>query len=277
MNSKTSLLRIGLGVQALMMLAFVSVGGSAVGQNNWTVPTGETMTIPGATIADYDILWFYADPGMCGCCEVQSEEPSFYMEYLENPQVMHDGGSIDSLTTVSRGTSAPTLYNGMARHCFSVSSSYDTPWVRFDIRISGVPSQGVKLRCDETTLYGGFNTSVTDYNFLEISNTLSPYTSAPLTQEINGTVTAINTVPDPDVVVIDRATFPLPIAAGSRLDINIHSAAGNGAFGTVRLCHDGPLGSINAVVSQYNIVSGPLDFAPVAQEKLLTRAQLRGH
>ena len=129
--------------------------------------------------------------------------------------------------------------------------------------------------CDETTLYAGFNTSVTDFNFLELTNLLDTGTTSGGSRDLTAIVTAVNTVPNPDVTVINGESFTVPV--GSRTDVDIHSRSGPGAFGPVKICHNGAPGSLKAVVSQYNITStAPFDFAPVSQEVAVTRGAIAG-
>ena len=96
-----------------------------------------------------------------------------------------------------------------------------------------------RLDCVETTLYGGYNTNVNDFNFLELTNT----TNATIT----GTVTAVNF---DGTTVIDNQAFS--VDASRRIDIDLHTAAGADKFGLVRVTHDGPAGALQGYVSQYS-------------------------
>jgi len=96
----------------------------------------------------------------------------------------------------------------------------------------------IRPECLETTLYGGYNTNVNDFNFLEITNISN--------QDIVVKVTAVNF---DGTVVINGLTQTVP--AGRRVDIDVHSAAGNNVFGGIMVTHDGPYGALQANVSQY--------------------------
>jgi hypothetical protein len=147
--------------------------------------------------------------------------------------------------------------------CFNVSNSDENSRNRviFDIFAGNAAgtstvTEDVIMNCRETTLLGGFNTSVTDFNFLELTNSLNSNNGT-----ITGTVVARNAISDTEILNVGFTINP-----GDRSDIDIHSAAGPGAFGPVFVCHDGPPNSVVAVMSQYNITSqAPLEFEPVAQ------------
>lgn len=95
-----------------------------------------------------------------------------------------------------------------------------------------------RVECLETSLFGGYNTNVNDFNFLEITNTTGAV--------INGTVTARNF---DGTVVIDK--LPFSVGAENRIDVDVHTAAGADKFGFIKVNHDGPFGALQASVSQY--------------------------
>ncbi len=94
-----------------------------------------------------------------------------------------------------------------------------------------------RIKCFETTLYGGFNTNANPFNFLEITN----QTGA----AISGKVRAINF----DGTEALNTTFS--VAANSRFDINIHGSVGSNKYGTLVVTHDGPHGALQSNLSQY--------------------------
>lgn len=96
-----------------------------------------------------------------------------------------------------------------------------------------------RLDCVETTLYGGYNTNVNDFNFLELLNTTN--------STITGTITAVNF---DGTVVINAQAFT--VTANNRADVDIHTAAGADRFGLIRVSHNGPPGALQASVSQYS-------------------------
>lgn len=113
-----------------------------------------------------------------------------------------------------------------------------------------------RIDCIETTLYGGYNTSISEFNFLEVLNTT------------NTTITAAITATNADgTVVINQRIFS--VAPNRRADIDLHTAAGPGKFGLLQLVHNGPYGALQAYVSQYE---GPLsNFALTASLALRPR------
>lgn len=89
----------------------------------------------------------------------------------------------------------------------------------------------------ETSLYGGYNTNASPYNFLELSNTTNA--------TVSGRVRGYNY----DGTATVDATFS--IEANRRYDIDVHSAAGPNKYGLLVVTHDGPYGALQGAVSQY--------------------------
>jgi hypothetical protein len=179
---------------------------------------------------------------------------------------------IDSLIITDRGGDHPLIsppgdQQGGGRKCFYYEDpevEYTT--IRFQLSsLNNINYGNTYGHCTDTTLYGGFNTSVTDFNFIEISNVLKSNSIS--TGVITGKIVAIDSISD--TIIIDRE---FTIQAGSRTDVDIHSISGPGKFGQVIIYHDGPPGSLQAVSSQYRIVTqNPLDFKPVSQQQFETR------
>lgn len=179
-----------------------------------------------------------------------------------------------TFTGRDRGDSTPPIYSpsipsftGLARKCFFVAgnpSNISNNRVRATITFStGTTAGQTELRLHDTTLIGSFNTSVTDFNFLELTNTLTPTNRD--NGVISGTIKTKNVITD--AVVFSRAFSVNP---GDRLDVNIHDAVGPRVFGIITVTHNGPNGSLKGYVSQYNIVTtNPLDFEPVVNQQML--------
>jgi len=131
-------------------------------------------------------------------------------------------------------------------------------------------AQPVAVLCEETSLVGGFNTSATDFNFLEISATAE---TGGTSQNIQGMVVLDTTIAQ------EQVTVPFSIEFGGdtmvRRDFAIRDLIGGRAdFGQVRVLHNAAPGVIKAKVTQYKIVSQqPLDFVPVLQEVLVRRVE----
>lgn len=179
-------------------------------------------------------------------------------------------GSVD-LTVAERGFSDPILpflsgnpNPARARVCFSsLPNSIGFVSLQMLVSVSGEggSASDVRVLCEETSLFGGYNLSVTNFNFLELTNT----TSESISGEIRGTNSVTN----------EAFTRDFTVAALARTDIAIHELV-SGGFGPVVITHDGAPGSLRAITSQYRIVStDPLNFQPVKQDDFKTRAQLR--
>lgn len=100
-------------------------------------------------------------------------------------------------------------------------------------------SAKARVDCVETTLYGGYNTNVNDFNFLEITNTTN--------STISGSITATNS---DGTVVINKQ--PFSVQSNRRADVDIHTPAGANKFGLIQIVHNGPYGALQAYVSQYD-------------------------
>lgn len=133
---------------------------------------------------------------------------------------------------------------------------------RIEIEGAAVGGESVLIRCYETTLFGGFNTNVNDFNFLELTNIG------------NATITArVSAIEFDDTVALNNAEFAVP--AGQRVDVSLHDFAGMNKFGFVRVTHDAPLGTLNGAVSQY--FGTVEDFRLGGSQQLKHRLNRRGH
>jgi hypothetical protein len=203
------------------------------------------------------------------CCQVQSVTAQGAVKFGEDFLL----SNVSFLRLRNRGADHPILSlvqneQGQGRKCFY----YEDPQVNATTILFLLTSfnntnfGNTYAHCTETTLYGGFNTSVTDFNFVEISNLLT--TTNLSNGVIIGKIVATDSITNQ--VLLDRE---FTINPEDRIDIDIHSVTGAGKFGPIIIYHDGPPGSLRAVTSQYRIVSqNPLDFEPVAQQKFTVRA-----
>lgn len=231
---------------------------------DFQVPAGTSQKI--ATVNDNDNVNMTFQFGRSYCCEGWTENAIQPFTFSR----VKDNAGITLPSAVARGLASPILGNGLdtsralSRFCFTgelAPSGDDSQIARCEVDLT-VPRNNVTFRTYETTLVGGFNTSVTDFNFLEITNTLN----ANINDDgvVSGRVIARNALTD---TVVLNTTFE--VNPGDRIDINLHEPAGAGVFGPLEITHDAPLGALQATVSQYRIVStAPLDFEPVAQTVL---------
>jgi len=122
---------------------------------------------------------------------------------------------------------------------------------------SGVSGgEPARFTCEETTLYGSFNTFVNSFNFLEITNTS------------NGVAEVLVYTRDYSGRVVSEWDT---ISAYSRKDIDIHSLVGPNKYGWIALGHNMPSGSVTARLSQYRMTGSSMELS--VSEELKTRAR----
>ena len=157
------------------------------------------------------------------------------------------------------------------RRCWHEDPDLPAPSVR-RLVMTQLPSanQVIDVLCEETTLVGGFNTVVTDFNFLELSATSR---GGEETSTIRGYIILKTTIGGQSI----KLPFTLDFNGKSRIrvDISLHDAINNARdFGQVIVIHNAAPGVLKARVSQYRIVTlNPLDFEPVLQEVLVPRVE----
>ncbi len=152
------------------------------------------------------------------------------------------GTTVASVTgpsgSVNRSRTTPDMTNNaFGRFCYIPSQDGNQGLTASGISPTGMATE-IEMKCVETSLYGGFNTSVNNFNFLEITNTSN--------SSISGFIYATSF--DGSSVINAQ---PFTIASNNRLDIDIHTPAGANKFGTIKVVHDGPFGSILATTSYY--------------------------
>lgn len=154
----------------------------------------------------------------------------------------------------SIGNLAPRITDsstaGRTRVAFTASSS-----TRYFITVASTRAGGepVRLRCEDTTLFGGFNTSAHDVNVLELQNSSS--------STIRAAISLINTNGRRIGGVRLR-----DIRGGGRLDLPLEDLARD-TTGTVRISHNGPAGQVIGRVVLYD-QSGEDSLSRVGDVKL---------
>ena len=165
--------------------------------------------------------------------EFTSSAPSIVLyDPTNNP------ADITTNAIAQRGDVAPILRTSNALRSVRLSFSPATSGV-YSLRITNdlFVVNAIKVRCSETTLYGGFNTNANPFNFLELTN----LTSA----SISGRIIAYNFDGS------EALNTGFTLQSNRRFDTDIHSAAGANKYGAIVVTHDGPLGAIEGNVSQY--------------------------
>ena len=149
-------------------------------------------------------------------------------------------GTPETITARKAGTIVPQIGGETGGNDDNRLTFTPTSTDRFVLTVANakVGGEQVRVRCLATTLFGGYNTNVNDFNFLELTNIGN--------QTLNGTITATNF---DGTVVINAQSFS--VAAQRRADVDLHTPVGVDKFGVVRVTHDGPLGTLKGNVSQY--------------------------
>ena len=173
-----------------------------------------------------------------------------------SPDVRFDIGNItdgtsNTLLISERGAASPPVNNdgasairdaGRVTIIPPVDAIYRLPYLTtFDgtgTWPSGTGDFTLWAECNETTLYGGFNTFVNNFNFLELTNTSNV--------TVDGSIRTVDFAGN--VLMND---VPFSVLPGRRTDFDIHSQVGPQKYGTVIVKHNAPRGSLLAYMSQY--------------------------
>ena len=165
------------------------------------------------------------------------------------------GLTVSSITTPSTqvtaratGTLNPPITEGTGAAGQSRLSLTPTATGRyaFDTTAAKTGGEPIQFACVETTLIGGFNTFINNFNFLELTNLTA--------STVTGTVTAIDFAGN---TVINAQAFS--VAANRRADIDLHTTIGPEKFGTVIVTHNAPFGGLQGYVSQYRGTAASFD------------------
>ena len=268
-----------------LIIALVFLTTSPVfAQTQYQIVAGENIESlggPGATINSGDVLSMRGDTPGSYCCSVHTADsttdvPRFgsgpYNASPTAPPSFTNGtprGFVEPFLPMTNFVSPSDL--NRARVCFEGNGPVQSANLSFKFGSSGMdPATNVRVRCDETTLFGGFNTSASGFNFLEVTNTLrDQLANVDSTIRFRIRVTSAIT----GFVLLD---LPFDVAAEQRRDVDIGGAVGANQFGAIVLTHDGPPGSIRAVLSQYRnaATDGSLQLVQTAREEYKTRTQL---
>ncbi len=232
-SRKSALLLLACGSVSLASNAFAISTFLSVGNN--TSASGSSLTV---NAADIFVIDFEADKSYsCEAIPTDIDSNFDFDTTLDGTT----GTTPPTISARSTGNMTPAI-TGESGDAGNNRLSFITATAdRYQITVTNAKVGGevVRVRCLETTLYGGYNTNVNDFNFLELTNTSD--------DSISGTITATNFDGE---VVIDEDDFT--VAANSRSDIDIHTAAGTDKFGIIKVVHNGPFGSLQGVVSQYS-------------------------
>lgn len=243
---------------------------------NYALNMDKSYELSSVSTGDNIVVRVVADRSYCCTIERTDRTISDDRVYFQAPTTNNG-----SLTSAANAFAEPVVAesdNENTRYCFTWTAGnndLDLGGVALPIvSTGGSADHGVDVQCEETTLYGSFNTSVTDFNFIEISNVslATNQVGAPFlppstwTGDVTVKVVARSSVSDSEVL-----NSTVVVQDGKRRDVDVHSVAPN-TFGTVYISHNGPPGSIKAETFQYVITnSDPLNFQPVSSTIFTTR------
>ena len=232
MKSKSLIL-----LAAIFLLPSIALAGG-------TITPGSNVGSQDRSVSDSSTVIGYFEANSSYCCEFYAMDN---LQYIKEMSTSVTANSLDAetVTAIDRTRTTPVmsaayLTIGPAplnanRLCFTATGSGGHLFTFTDVSADPID---VRYECNETSLYGGFNTNANPFNFLEITNTANNSISGKIyAQTFDGTL------------VINGQDFT--VNAGQRIDVDVHSAAGANVFGTIKITHDGPLGSIIANTSYY--------------------------
>jgi len=187
--------------------------------------------------ANGGLRFAYAETKNSYCCDFLPIATSVTVDSVSTTVLTGAG----NLTAIDRTGTTPALASAGSsvtgnRLCFIPAV---TGTITFTVTSISTSPSNIDVQCNETTLFGGYNTNANPYNFLEISNLTN--------SSISGRIYATNF---DGTVVINGSSFT--VGAGRRNDISIHDAAGPNVFGVLKIVHDGPLGALQANTSFYS-------------------------
>ena len=216
-------LRILFSALSIALLPSLSFAGGSITPNLTT--TGDTQSASTGNVKPVQI-----DAGQSYCCD--------FVTTTSGATIASVSTTIDATTDfvgTDRSDATPSHSHGK-RICFLSTLSES---VFFTLGTLTPSPTNVEAQCNETSLFGGYNTNANPFNFLELSN-LTNVT-------ITGKIYATNF---DGTVVVNGTAFS--VAAGRRTDVDLHTAAGANKYGLLKIIHDGPLGGIQANVSFYS-------------------------
>lgn len=233
----------------------------AQSQFDFTMSTETDIAISSA--ANDGVYAFTADHLRSYCCAISGATDNGPSPVLSEFKVLTNSSQFPTTLETMPGTGGQCFIVPFSSGQFGQGSA----GVRFRLSTTGVTSfaGSLKLRCTETTLTVGYNTSVTDFNFLEVTN-LRPSTKTVFQagglNNVAARIYATNSTGGSPF-----STLSVVFPEEKRTDIDIHSLTGAGQFGTIRIPHYGSPGDLSCALSQYTITStNPLDFQPVVRE-----------
>lgn len=104
--------------------------------------------------------------------------------------------------------------------------------------------ENVEFMCEDSTLFVGFNTSVSDYNWLELE------------RQSAGGLSILSTIESSTGATLGTRSTDLISGGHRRFDVGVHDIVGSGVYGRIVLRHNGPVGALRARLAQYTVQNG---------------------
>ena len=230
----------------------------------FALPAIRPITPPGQVImsfVDGTSINVYMEENRSYACTLLEYYPDETSEIAFSPTAQSTSGQLEGtligdVTPVNTAGTPGNIKASRISFIPTASANY-TLSVTSAIDMTSMSVSGGSVVCAETSLYGGFNTNVNEYNFLELANT----TNAAIHIKIRALAS------DGTVLIDNQAAT---IGANVRRDFDLHSLVGSSKYGTVVIMHDGPLGALKGSVSQYKI-QPDASFVPIISTPLSIR------
>lgn len=215
-----------------------------------SIQNGDTINMKGFTGRSY-------------CCKVRGAETYTSSPYFSSVKML--GTDVPYSKRGKMEPSFPTneehLHDSEMRLCFfAVDGVLHGDPHTLTVAVQSAGEWPMDFKCSETTLYGSFNTSVNQINYLELVNTSS-------VESISAKITIVDSITG-----TTYGPFVRTIGANEREDIAIHDILPNPGFGRVIVDNDAPRSALRATVSQYLITSAdPFLFTLQSRESFTVR------
>jgi hypothetical protein len=237
---------------------FASVAGAVAQAPDINLVVGQQLPLPSGIVqsaASPYRFYFGGSKFNSYCCTAVADNTQADLAGFDRvptgptggPEGGENRGAVEPLITFGTNT------NNEGRLCFTPSET--GVFAAAAVAVGGPTSfDNLRVECEETTLYGGYNTAAAPLNFLEITNTTA--------SNVDVLVRAGNALTGQTDVAIAQVT----LGPSQRADIDIHSKVTAGSFGAIRINSNAPRGAVVATVSQYKITStNPLAFELVGR------------
>lgn len=210
-----------VGVENSSAATYITPGTQAALGGSQSTLTSAAFSIP-------------VEAGRSYACSLLGSDPNTQLS-LTSTETVGDNWSYCGAVTPKISNGSTDADHANNRVCFVALSTADKAIAAKSDKGGG---EAARFECLETTLYGGYNTFVNPWNFLELYNTTNT--------SIRVYITAVNY---DGSTVINSLSYLIP--ANARQDVDLHTPAGANKYGLVKIAHTGPYGAIQGQVSQY--------------------------